>query len=180
MADREHGVLIGATLVTPRAGEILGELVLAIKLGTPLPTKARLESRDVLLDGSAADPTPPTRSPSTVTGAQPFIAQYRPPGTVISGKRSLPGRTSGSRSAVRIPTRAEVYALRSESSIEKADAPLMRCLGMTLPCVSMMHTATGTAACDAAVGDRLCESKQVHDDCPLLPRRTRQRLMRPR
>jgi hypothetical protein len=29
-------VLIGATLVTPRAGEILGELVLAIKLGTPV------------------------------------------------------------------------------------------------------------------------------------------------
>jgi pyruvate/2-oxoglutarate dehydrogenase complex dihydrolipoamide dehydrogenase (E3) component len=36
VADRERGVLIGATLVTPRAGEIVGELVLAIKLGTPL------------------------------------------------------------------------------------------------------------------------------------------------
>jgi pyruvate/2-oxoglutarate dehydrogenase complex dihydrolipoamide dehydrogenase (E3) component len=36
VADRQRGVLIGATLVTPRAGEILGELVLAIKLGTPL------------------------------------------------------------------------------------------------------------------------------------------------
>jgi pyruvate/2-oxoglutarate dehydrogenase complex dihydrolipoamide dehydrogenase (E3) component len=36
IADRERGVLIGATLVTPRAGEILGELVLAIKLATPL------------------------------------------------------------------------------------------------------------------------------------------------
>ncbi|HEX5030786.1 MAG TPA: NAD(P)/FAD-dependent oxidoreductase [Candidatus Eisenbacteria bacterium] len=36
IADRQRGVLIGATLVTPRAGEILGELVLAIKLGTPL------------------------------------------------------------------------------------------------------------------------------------------------
>jgi pyruvate/2-oxoglutarate dehydrogenase complex dihydrolipoamide dehydrogenase (E3) component len=36
IADREHRVLIGATLVTPRAGEILGELVLAIKLRTPL------------------------------------------------------------------------------------------------------------------------------------------------
>ena len=36
VGDRERGVLIGATLVTPRAGEILGELVLAIKLGTPL------------------------------------------------------------------------------------------------------------------------------------------------
>jgi pyruvate/2-oxoglutarate dehydrogenase complex dihydrolipoamide dehydrogenase (E3) component len=35
-------VLIGATLVTPRAGEILGELVLAIKLGTPLTTLADL------------------------------------------------------------------------------------------------------------------------------------------
>jgi len=36
VGDRERGVLIGATLVTPRAGEILGELVLAIKLATPL------------------------------------------------------------------------------------------------------------------------------------------------
>jgi pyruvate/2-oxoglutarate dehydrogenase complex dihydrolipoamide dehydrogenase (E3) component len=40
VADRERGVLIGATLVTPRAGEILGELVLAIKQGTPLKTLA--------------------------------------------------------------------------------------------------------------------------------------------
>ena len=40
VGDRERGVLIGATLVTPRAGEILGELVLAIKLGTPLATRA--------------------------------------------------------------------------------------------------------------------------------------------
>jgi pyruvate/2-oxoglutarate dehydrogenase complex dihydrolipoamide dehydrogenase (E3) component len=40
VADRERGVLIGATLVTPRAGEILGELVLAIKLATPLTTLA--------------------------------------------------------------------------------------------------------------------------------------------
>jgi pyruvate/2-oxoglutarate dehydrogenase complex dihydrolipoamide dehydrogenase (E3) component len=38
VADRERGVLIGATLVTPRAGEILGELVLAIKLAVPLRT----------------------------------------------------------------------------------------------------------------------------------------------
>ena len=36
VADRERGVLVGATMVTPRAGEIVGELVLAIKLGTPL------------------------------------------------------------------------------------------------------------------------------------------------
>ena len=40
VGDRERGVLIGATLVTPRAGEIIGELVLAIKLGTPLKTLA--------------------------------------------------------------------------------------------------------------------------------------------
>jgi pyruvate/2-oxoglutarate dehydrogenase complex dihydrolipoamide dehydrogenase (E3) component len=40
IGDRERGVLIGATLVTPRAGEILGELVLAIKQGTPLTTLA--------------------------------------------------------------------------------------------------------------------------------------------
>ncbi|HLG56558.1 MAG TPA: NAD(P)/FAD-dependent oxidoreductase [Vicinamibacterales bacterium] len=40
VADRARGVLIGATLVTPRAGEIVGELVLAIKLGTPLKTLA--------------------------------------------------------------------------------------------------------------------------------------------
>jgi pyruvate/2-oxoglutarate dehydrogenase complex dihydrolipoamide dehydrogenase (E3) component len=36
VGDRERGVLIGATLVTPRAGEVLGELILAVKLGTPL------------------------------------------------------------------------------------------------------------------------------------------------
>ena len=40
VGDRSRGVLIGATLVTPRAGEIIGELVLAIKLGTPLKTLA--------------------------------------------------------------------------------------------------------------------------------------------
>jgi pyruvate/2-oxoglutarate dehydrogenase complex dihydrolipoamide dehydrogenase (E3) component len=40
VVDRTRGVLIGATLVTPRAGEILGELVLAIKLATPLQTLA--------------------------------------------------------------------------------------------------------------------------------------------
>ena len=40
VADRGRGVLIGATLATPRAGEILGELVLAVKLGTPVKTLA--------------------------------------------------------------------------------------------------------------------------------------------
>jgi len=40
VGDRERGVLIGATLVTPRAGEIVGELVLAIRAGTPLKTLA--------------------------------------------------------------------------------------------------------------------------------------------
>jgi pyruvate/2-oxoglutarate dehydrogenase complex dihydrolipoamide dehydrogenase (E3) component len=36
VGDRGRGVLVGATLVSPRAGEILGELILAVKLGTPL------------------------------------------------------------------------------------------------------------------------------------------------
>jgi pyruvate/2-oxoglutarate dehydrogenase complex dihydrolipoamide dehydrogenase (E3) component len=40
VGDRKRGVLIGATLVTPRAGEILGELVLAVKAGTPLKVLA--------------------------------------------------------------------------------------------------------------------------------------------
>jgi pyruvate/2-oxoglutarate dehydrogenase complex dihydrolipoamide dehydrogenase (E3) component len=40
VGDRTRGVLIGATLVTPRAGEILGELVLAVRAGTPLSTLA--------------------------------------------------------------------------------------------------------------------------------------------
>jgi pyruvate/2-oxoglutarate dehydrogenase complex dihydrolipoamide dehydrogenase (E3) component len=40
VGDRARGVLIGAMLVTPRAGEIIGELVLAIKLGIPLKTLA--------------------------------------------------------------------------------------------------------------------------------------------
>jgi pyruvate/2-oxoglutarate dehydrogenase complex dihydrolipoamide dehydrogenase (E3) component len=40
VGDRARAVLVGATLVTPRAGEIVSELVLAIKLGTPLRTLA--------------------------------------------------------------------------------------------------------------------------------------------
>jgi pyruvate/2-oxoglutarate dehydrogenase complex dihydrolipoamide dehydrogenase (E3) component len=36
VGDRNREVLVGATLVSPRAGEILGELILAVKLGTPL------------------------------------------------------------------------------------------------------------------------------------------------
>ncbi|HEY8550420.1 MAG TPA: NAD(P)/FAD-dependent oxidoreductase [Vicinamibacterales bacterium] len=40
VADRAGGVLVGATLVTPRAGEIIGELVLAVRLRTPLAALA--------------------------------------------------------------------------------------------------------------------------------------------
>jgi pyruvate/2-oxoglutarate dehydrogenase complex dihydrolipoamide dehydrogenase (E3) component len=40
IGDRATGKLVGATLVTPRAGEILGELILAVKVGTPLRTLA--------------------------------------------------------------------------------------------------------------------------------------------
>src|SRR4029077_11351399 len=40
VGDRDRGVLIGATMVTPRAGEILGEIVLALRAGTPLKTLA--------------------------------------------------------------------------------------------------------------------------------------------
>ncbi|HEX9098443.1 MAG TPA: NAD(P)/FAD-dependent oxidoreductase [Candidatus Dormibacteraeota bacterium] len=40
VGDRDRGVLVGATMVMPRAGEILGELVLALRAGTPLRTLA--------------------------------------------------------------------------------------------------------------------------------------------
>jgi pyruvate/2-oxoglutarate dehydrogenase complex dihydrolipoamide dehydrogenase (E3) component len=40
VGDRSRGTLVGATLVTPRAGEILGELVVAVKNGIPLRTLA--------------------------------------------------------------------------------------------------------------------------------------------
>jgi pyruvate/2-oxoglutarate dehydrogenase complex dihydrolipoamide dehydrogenase (E3) component len=40
VGDRARGVLIGATWVSPRAGEGLGELVLAIKQGVPLDVLA--------------------------------------------------------------------------------------------------------------------------------------------
>ena len=36
VGDKRRGVLVGATLASPRAGEILGELVLAVKVGTPV------------------------------------------------------------------------------------------------------------------------------------------------
>src|SRR6202158_4710364 len=36
IGDRDRGVLVGATMVTPRAGEILCEMVLAVKVGTPV------------------------------------------------------------------------------------------------------------------------------------------------
>ena len=36
IADRKRKVLIGATIVSPRAGEMLGELLLAVKNGVPL------------------------------------------------------------------------------------------------------------------------------------------------
>jgi pyruvate/2-oxoglutarate dehydrogenase complex dihydrolipoamide dehydrogenase (E3) component len=42
VGDRATGKLVGATLVTPRAGEILGELILAVKVETPLRTLADL------------------------------------------------------------------------------------------------------------------------------------------
>lgn len=42
VGDRARGVLIGATLLTPRAGEILGELVLAVHTATPLAQLADL------------------------------------------------------------------------------------------------------------------------------------------
>lgn len=36
VGDRERGVLVGATIVSPRAGEMIGELVLAVKTGVPM------------------------------------------------------------------------------------------------------------------------------------------------
>jgi pyruvate/2-oxoglutarate dehydrogenase complex dihydrolipoamide dehydrogenase (E3) component len=59
VGDRQRGVLVGASLVTPRAGEILGELVLAVKLGIPLNTLADLihpfPAFNRVLDGTLAE-----------------------------------------------------------------------------------------------------------------------------
>ena len=40
VGDREREVLVGATMVTPRGGEIIGELVLAVKTATPIKVLA--------------------------------------------------------------------------------------------------------------------------------------------
>jgi pyruvate/2-oxoglutarate dehydrogenase complex dihydrolipoamide dehydrogenase (E3) component len=40
VADRARGVLVGATMVSPRAAETLGELILAVKQATPLSVLA--------------------------------------------------------------------------------------------------------------------------------------------
>jgi pyruvate/2-oxoglutarate dehydrogenase complex dihydrolipoamide dehydrogenase (E3) component len=42
VGDKKKGVLVGATLVSPRAGEMLGELVLALRAETPLSLLADL------------------------------------------------------------------------------------------------------------------------------------------
>jgi len=42
VGDKKKGVLVGATIVSPRAGEMLGELVLALKAETPLAILADL------------------------------------------------------------------------------------------------------------------------------------------
>ena len=36
VADRKRKVVVGATIVSPRAGEMIGELILAVKAGTPI------------------------------------------------------------------------------------------------------------------------------------------------
>lgn len=77
VGDRERGVLIGATIVSPRAGEIIGELVLAIQVGTRLtaladiihPFPAFNRVLGAALDQLAAKIAPPKsdaiRTPST-------------------------------------------------------------------------------------------------------------------
>ena len=40
VGDKKNGVLVGATIVSPRAGEMLGELMLAVRAGTPLSVLA--------------------------------------------------------------------------------------------------------------------------------------------
>ena len=112
VGDRRRGVLIGATLVTPRAGEIVGELVLAIKLRTPSrkpsPTSSILSPRSTACSGPAWASSP-ARSRSTSPRESDHLDSHESRTVIMSSPQMAQvecrppvrrnGRTSNSKSS---------------------------------------------------------------------------------
>src|SRR4029077_5700711 len=103
----------GRDCLPPRAAETPGDVAPG---SGPAPRHDHRPDRDVAASTIAMScsvvppltPTPAITWPSLVTSTPPPIAEYRPPETASGGYRAAPGCTSGTRSAVLMPTSADV------------------------------------------------------------------------